>query len=208
MPFPKPLPLIPGGYLVRLTGTNTASGTPSTNQFAFKVADAALGPAAASLATAVGGHWAGFVAASLHTNYVGVQAGCYDLGIVESVEAIEPMTVSGNVASVPAPPNIGFDIKHGVGVRHKTGHTRVSPVSNAFINAGTSEMVSIDRVTVQTAFDAFIDAVLSDAVWGATTAQYCLLSYQTNKVSDPRLLPILTSTVQLQLASIRRRRGY
>jgi hypothetical protein len=207
-PFPKPLPVLPQGWLVRLYGTNTGSNTPSTNQIAFISAAIKTPALAGQIATAIGGHWASFVAASLHTDYVGVQVGCYDLSVANSVEVFEPMVASGNVASVPAPPNIGFDIKHSVGVRHKTGHTRVSPVSNAFINAGTSQMVSVDRVTVQTAWDTFIDGSVADAVWGGAATQYALLSYQTNKVSDPRLIPVISSLVQLNLASIRRRRGY
>lgn len=207
-PFPKPLPVIPGGFLVRLTGNNTAAGTVSTNQFAFSTTTIPTGLTAAALATAVGGHWADFAATALHQDYVGAQAGCYDLSVASSVEAIEPMTANGNVASVAAPPNIGFGIEHSVGVRHKQGHTRISPVSNADIQAGTSLMVGTSQVRVNTAFAQFIADCLADTIWGAGTPKYCILSYQTAKVSDPRLIPVISSTVHARLASIRRRRGY
>jgi len=207
-PFPTPLPVIPGAFLVRILGQNSGSGTPVVNQLCWQAPGGSGFPTALAVATAISSHWGAAVSAICHTDYQASEVGVYDLSTAVSVEQFAPCVAAGNVASVSAPPNITARASFKTAVRRKHGSTNFSPISDADIVAGSSQISSVSLVRMQNGLTSFLTAVSADAVWGIVPAAHSVLSKITGKLYDGRTIAVTSADMQSRLGSQRRRRGY
>lgn len=207
-PFPTPLPVVSGGYLCRVYGLNTGSGTPVTQQFAFQTVGAGTYPDAESVARAVASAYEVSMLDLVHTSYTSSQVGVYSLETATTVEAFAPMTGPGRQTGVAAPPNITSRVRFNTAVRRKRGSVHMSPISDFAIDPGGNHVTDDYKTLLEVKTTTFIGDILSDPVWGENAIFHRILSLITNKAYDGRMIPVTSIVAQKNLGSVRRRRGY
>jgi hypothetical protein len=204
--LPKPLPVIAGAYKVRVFGQH--AGLPFGNDLCFaQLGDLTTPPTALQVATLVASKWPALATAALHSEYVGVSVGVYDLTTAGSALVTVPLTAAGGITGSVLPTGIAALVRNNVNVRGKVGHTYLGPIASQFTTSTDADhLVPASRAAIQSAWDAFITAIETDSIWGTLGGDFSVLSYQTNKISNPRALHVVSSAVETPLASQNRRR--
>jgi hypothetical protein len=207
-PFPTPLPVVPGGYLVRAIGTNTASGTPSSQQFGFTISGITPQPSATQVAAAFGVAWRAHMLDVFHPSYESQQIGCISLATATTVEEFVPALGAGTSTGVAAPPNITALARFTTLVRRKRGHIHVSPISDFSIAPDGNHVTDAYALLLTTRLQSTIGDFIASPGFAGGLVTHCVISKITNKLYDGRLIPVSGVFAETNLGSQRRRRGY
>lgn len=207
-PFPTPLPVVPGGYLVRAIGSNTASGTPVTLQFAFTISGAAPLPGPLTVGAAFASSWLLRALQLFHPTYESSSIGVTDLSTATSVEQFQPAIGPGTSSGVAAPPNITALARFNTNVRRKRGHVHISPISDFSIAPDGNHVSDSYRLLMETQLSLLLSDFVTNPAFAGYIVTHCVMSKITNKVYDGRLIPVTTVEPEQHLGSQRRRRGY
>lgn len=207
-PFPTPLPVLAGTYLIRAYGSNTLSNTPVVNQFAFRSLSPAPLPSAAAVGAAFATRWMTFVASQLNAAYHSQQIGVYDLSTSTSVEIFSPAIQVGGQVGTAAPPNITARLIFPTAARRKHGGTHISPISETIIAADRTQITGAAQTALEAAATTMLGGFALDPVWPGSVAQQVLVSIITNKLYAPQAIPVLRVDTAINLGSQRRRRGF
>jgi len=202
----KPIPHIVGGYKVELYGSE--NGRSQNNGFALFTTEE-VRPAALDLATLVATQWEVFANTVFHESYAGNLVGVYDLSETEGAQQIAPMDAIGGRTGDPAVAGTVALITHHTSVRKKWGLERLGSIATNMIQAPAWALLTVEaQGIINTAWSEFISAVTTDVgVWVAGPAQLQVLSYETAKAPDVRLIPVNSSTTGIKLSSLRTRRA-
>jgi hypothetical protein len=207
-PFPTPLPVVPGGYLVRAYGANTLTNTPVTNQFAWRSLSPATLPSAGAVAAAFAPLWGGFVNSILSSAYHSTEIGVYDLSTSSSVEIFSPAIYTGGQISAVAPPNITARLAFPTAVRRKHGGTHIGPIVESFLTASKDQLTGAAQGNIEAAAVTMIGQMSLNSVWPGSVATHCIMSTITNKLYLGQFIPVDRIVTPTNLGSQRRRRGY
>ncbi len=203
-PFPTPLPVIPNVMKVLIKGV--AGGRTIGNDIAFRGSALDPDPDPGVMANRIAVHWQGVITSLLNPEYTGVSVTVYDLSTAGASPAEAPMTGTGGDTGTHLPYSTCIEVRHITGVRKKSGKTYISPTTTGFSDSSNNGLTSGGKAAVQVVWDAFVNSVLADAMWGPHGAAFGVISLITAKAWDPRFLPATSSVVQQPYASQNRRR--
>lgn len=202
----KPIPHIPGGFLVRIGARDLERAC--NNGFALNVDPATAVPTAYGLATAVALAWPTFADTVFATTYVGETVTVYDLSDAESVGVEVPLTAPGGVDGNTAIAGTVALLTHKTLVRKKLGFTRLGAVSVGFVEGPTWGALKDTAVTTyHDAWEVLISGLTTDTgLFPEGHASQAVLSYETNKEPDVRLINVTGTLCGKDLSSLRPRR--
>lgn len=209
---PAPLPVLPGVYYARVEAT--ADLKQITNIFAWQKAgmvvnDPADAANAAQVAQIVAARWP-IMQPELHVTYTGVQVAVYPLGSNLLPAATHALSMTGTSIGAIHYKQLAGRVKHTVSRRGRGSQhsSYLSPMSDNDITVNGDQVTPAWRASAASDFNAFLVNTLSDlniAMPGTWT--HVQVSKFQNKAYVGRAFPILSSVVQVELSSQRRRLG-
>lgn len=202
----KPIPHIPGGFLIRIGARDNERSC--NNGFALNCDPATAVPTAYEMATAVSLAWPTFADAVFATTYIGETVTVYDLSDAESVGVQIPLVAPGGIDGDAAIPGTVALLTHKTLVRKKLGYTKLGAVPFGFIEGPAFGALKDGSVTTyHDAWEVLISGLTTDVdLFPEGTASQAVLSYETNKLPDVRLINITGTLCGKDLSSLRPRR--
>jgi hypothetical protein len=202
--FPKPIPVIPHAFLIRIHGT--MQGTPMSNDVCLQAKPSSSAVTGLQVSTLVAAKWASNLHPQLPATYNLTGVGTYNLSNVGSTEELFVATGNGALTGQPLSNALASLIIGTTAVRHHTSKTYLPAPPISSLSADNQHLSPGYAASLETAWNTFWSDVIGDALWVSDPPTHSLLSYVTAKVSNIRTLPIFANSVKLPLASQNRRR--